>query len=887
MKTVAAAVAMLFLGGPALGATVTTQETGEVVFLEDGATYTRITAGAFGPGWTWASQGQLEGLQTKIASSVRRELTGVLDIPATDASARLAETVSRADDRTVRCEYTFELSKDAEVNSLWVSFFLPCDRYAGLKVAAYEADGEAVGSVALPERLGEVRLLTHERAQRVVVASGTSVGYEIVFPDGAEMMLQDNREWGGTEYELRLDLLGEYRGRVTPGGTRLSEVIAITFEDPVEFQLDPETARSRTDTDGWAPFVLPWDGAPLDLSWLNEKPAGQHGFLTVKDGRFVFEDRTPARFWGVCVSAAANFPTHEQADIIAERMAKFGINMVRTHHADAGWSDPNLFDDEGGDTRHFDAEALDRFDYFISCLKRHGIYVYLDQLVHRKFTEADGVENAEALDFAAKPYTIFDPKLIELQQEFSRALWTHVNPYTGIAYKDDPAIALMDYTNENDLMVYDVTVEPYATRLEERWRKWAAAHGVSPDQPLRRHRERTPDVLRFLDEVQRRYYREMEHYLRGIGVRVPITGNTWLVVGANLPSQATMDFMDAHAYWDHPQDWKRFHNEAQVRADPRDRGSNFATLAMSRVAGKPFMCSEWGHPWPNEWRAEGPLATAAVAAFQGWDGVLAYTYRHDTEVPVDRITGFFDTFNDPCVFGLMPAAALMFRRGDVAAGETAAVRWTEDDVFAQEQLNAWDAQPAYRSLVEAHRVATTLGEPEGADLVAGPREFVETSGESWVKSDTGELRRDWEVGVGTIDTSRSQAAYGFFGRAGPIELSEVTIEVENEFGVVAVTSLDGKAIRESRHVLVSAVGRAENTGTVYNLTRTELREHGEGPILIEPIKGQVEIRHRGRSFTVYALGPDGARRELAAGLSDDGLTVRLGEGTIYYEVVVE
>ena len=34
----------------------------------------------------------------------------------------------------------------------------------------------------------------------------------------------------------------------------------------------------------WVHYVLPWDDAPLDLSFLyaNEKPAGKHGFLTVK-----------------------------------------------------------------------------------------------------------------------------------------------------------------------------------------------------------------------------------------------------------------------------------------------------------------------------------------------------------------------------------------------------------------------------------------------------------------------------------------------------------------------------------------------------------------------------------------------------------------------------
>ena len=38
-------------------------------------------------------------------------------------------------------------------------------------------------------------------------------------------------------------------------------------------------------------FTLPWDDVPIDLSYIfaDEKPAGKHGFLTVKDGKFAFD----------------------------------------------------------------------------------------------------------------------------------------------------------------------------------------------------------------------------------------------------------------------------------------------------------------------------------------------------------------------------------------------------------------------------------------------------------------------------------------------------------------------------------------------------------------------------------------------------------------------
>jgi len=71
----------------------------------------------------------------------------------------------------------------------------------------------------------------------------------------------------------------------------------------------------------------------------------------------------------------------------------------------------------------------------------------------------------EQLENAAKPYTNFDPRLIELHKKFSYDLTTHVNPYTKLAYKDDPAVVLMEFANENDLFTQKVTLESQVRAL--------------------------------------------------------------------------------------------------------------------------------------------------------------------------------------------------------------------------------------------------------------------------------------------------------------------------------------------------------------------------------------------------------------------------------------
>src|SRR5579872_800490 len=70
--------------------------------------------------------------------------------------------------------------------------------------------------------------------------------------------------------------------------------------------------------------------SPIDLRRLNEKFAGEHGFIAAKDGRFVHSASGQAvRFWAV------NGPPHElTGDALrhsARLLARYGVNLVRVH----------------------------------------------------------------------------------------------------------------------------------------------------------------------------------------------------------------------------------------------------------------------------------------------------------------------------------------------------------------------------------------------------------------------------------------------------------------------------------------------------------------------------------------------------------------------------
>ena len=46
----------------------------------------------------------------------------------------------------------------------------------------------------------------------------------------------------------------------------------------------------------------------------------------------------------------------------------------------------------------------------------------------------------------------FMPQMIEMQHEYARDLLMHVNPYTGKSYADEPAVALIEISNEDGLI---------------------------------------------------------------------------------------------------------------------------------------------------------------------------------------------------------------------------------------------------------------------------------------------------------------------------------------------------------------------------------------------------------------------------------------------------
>ncbi|MBK7764888.1 MAG: hypothetical protein IPI44_01575 [Sulfuritalea sp.] len=68
------------------------------------------------------------------------------------------------------------------------------------------------------------------------------------------------------------------------------------------------TFRARTVAD-WRTDIIDWKTSPVDLPFLNapERPAGKRGFVRSVRDKLIFEDGTPAAFWGTNLTAHALF----------------------------------------------------------------------------------------------------------------------------------------------------------------------------------------------------------------------------------------------------------------------------------------------------------------------------------------------------------------------------------------------------------------------------------------------------------------------------------------------------------------------------------------------------------------------------------------------------
>ncbi len=838
------------------------------------------------------------------------------------------------------------------------------------------------------------------------------------------------------------------------------------------------------------PFVVSYDtpdNATNIAPWL-DKPAGKQGPIRVEQGHLA-TDAGPIRLWAVNLCFDACFPEPQQAERIAQRLARLGVNCVRMHHMD----NRNIWGKSENKTI-IDPPQLQRLDYLIYQLKQAGIYTNLNLHVSRTLGPKEGFDNLPGRPKYDKGLDNFEPRMIALQKQYAHDLLTHVNPYTELAYTEDPAIAFVEINNENALYdswkrdMFAELPDPYQTTFRTLWNEWlrnkyqstsalraAWQVGAEPlggellvngdfSQPLESHwrmerddqtdvswqidpqgrdghavlgvqvvragsvswrpqfsnasfelrkgkpytlsfwaraenpgsvsvhammnhdpwqrvglatqvkvdttwqryqltfvasandantrltfsqlapnqyqfsqislqtggiqglqdgeslerrnvallqqgrLDRTPqagqDFAQFLWDTERDYWGGMREYLKQeLGVKALVSGTQLGYSPVHL--QAAFDYLDAHAYWQHPsfpgQPWDSRNWYIRNIALVSNPSGTLGSLAARRVVGKPYTISEYNHPVPNRYAAEGFPMIAAFGALQHWDGVYIFSYSHNRDHEPQKVSSYFDIKGDATRLVHMPACHALFVRGDMAGAR----KLLSTPLSAQKEMELLGQNFDPRTLVTdtlGLNSLLSLKHAIGVDLTpaaAAPDTYPAPSETGKYQADTGQMTWDnarTGGGVFLVNTERTKVFTGF-ARDETFRLGEVQLTVGATrlgWATVSLVCLDGKGFSSAGRILVAATGWMQNSNAQLQQLADDRvtygAQWGDAPLLCEGVPAKLTLPVTARRLRGYVLDEAGNRRApLPVSASGERAVVDLSptHKTLWYELVIQ
>jgi hypothetical protein len=488
--------------------------------------------------------------------------------------------------------------------------------------------------------------------------------------------------------------------------------------------VGPSAARAqRAEPVGvgtWA-FAYPADtarpGALLDLRFLNEKIAGESGFIKRSaDGNgFVLGNGQPVRFWSVGTDIYRKSPDEMAKQ--ARFLARIGVNMVRLH--------TQIAPDKDGPITAVNEKEIDGIWNCVAAMKKEGIYCTISPYWAngKKATEwgIDGYTGATDL----WGVLFFNEKLQAGYKAWVKALYARTNPHTGLALAQDPAVALIQVQNEDGMFFWTMQGlhAPQKLALGRKFGQWlaqkygslakaqAAWEGAHADQDdltkgvvgiydtwmftqpqTGGTARRLDDQTQFFAETQRKFYADIaDYYRKDLGCKQLINASNWITadpIRLNDLERWTYTAADVLAvnkytggvHTGENNGWRidpgHHFTLNSCLLDPRTLPTN-----LKQVVGHPMLITESTWVSPEGCQTEGPFLMAAYQSLTGVDSLYWFDAGEATNYEADPYFNFLNlngqhplykwTCATPTLMGSFPAAALMFRRGYVRQGTPA------------------------------------------------------------------------------------------------------------------------------------------------------------------------------------------------------------------------
>jgi len=608
--------------------------------------------------------------------------------------------------------------------------------------------------------------------------------------------------------------------------------------------------------------------ALFDLRSLNEKVAGEHGYVTrSKDGNdFVLGNGDPVRFW------ALNTNAYEKNSNDLARHARFlakrGINMVRFHG--------NVTPTDGA-LNDIETKERERLWKLVAAMKNEGIYTTFSPYwaVSSRVKPSMGVLDSDKGKEMGKLF--FDPKLQAAYKSWLKQTLTEKNPHTGIPLAQDPALAIIQIQNEDSLLFWTTQgiggeglaelrrqFGKFATtkygsldKAKEAWSNTAApGDNFAAGEPgilliwdltqrkgSAGQQQRRSDQLEFFTTLMRDFNAMIVDYIRkDLGCKALINAGNWksadnvTMNDAERYSYTTTDIMGVNRYYGGAHTGKNagwaivngdtFTDES-VLLNPRALPVN-----LKQVEGHPMIISESSWVPPQSYQSEGPFTIAAYSALTGVDIYYWFATSEEAWRQPGSANGFMPseskwTCATPMLMGQWPAAALLFRKAYVKKGAPVVSEqrsltdlWSrktpiiaedagydpnrDKDNFSKESNIQDGINPL--AFLAGPVVTMYAGDPSKSTVVDLKLYIDDTT--KVVKSVTGELALDFGKGVCTINAPKAQGVTGFLNKLVDIKLNDIAIHSGNDYATVLVVALDDKDIKSSGKLLVQ-IGTSE------------------------------------------------------------------------------
>lgn len=618
--------------------------------------------------------------------------------------------------------------------------------------------------------------------------------------------------------------------------------------------------------------------ALFDLRALNEPVAGASGFVRLaEDGEsFVRGDDQPIRFWAV-TSYVQRDGMADDLRHHARFLAKRGVNLVR-YHGHLEPKGPNSGIDD------VDEKALDEAWRLVAAMKAEGIYTVISPYWAANLKSVPASWGYPDWPTGADPQGLlfFDEKLQQAYRGWLKTLLAQPNPHTGIPLAQDPALAVIQLQNEDSLLFWtsqNLKGKPLEN-LESKFAAFAKKKYGSLDAALKswqgtKHERDAPpqnrlglhivwfltqnqsgglnarlsDQLQFIAETMYKFNADTARYLREeLGCKQLINAGNWRTADslrlndAERWSYTANELSAVNGYYAPPhigpdRGWRinagdTFVDQSALK-DPRALPFN-----VKLTVGQPMVISESLWVPPLGYQSEAPFLVASYLSLTGldvftWFATGATEWADSDPNEWSSASRAKWTVATPMLLGQFPAAALAFRRGDIAEGKPVVEESRPLNALWQRQLPLIAEDARYdpnRDLGDAaarSRLRTAVdpraflvgpvrvqfGKPADQTRVADLSPFLDHP-PGTIRSNTKQLALDSTHGIATLDAPRAQGASGFLDQGGPIQLSTVGIESKNPYATILCVSLDDLPLDQSQTVLIQVGTIARPTGWV-------------------------------------------------------------------------